>query len=189
MDIISLSLVLFNSNPDLFAKVQKAASKDIVIICSTADQGNNHQKVYPATYWKKWNEHCLFPIAACDQYGKLTAWSTETEAKYHFRGKDVNARPVRFIKEKDSNRGISGSSVATAIAAGTASLTLACCLLALDDEVVGRRQRVEHFFEKMQTEESRQASLKYIEPSILLGEDSVKGNVTAFIMRTFALRI
>ena len=189
MDIISLSLVLFNSDEDLFAKVEYAASKNIIIICSTADQGNNHQKVYPATYWKKWNEHCLFPIAACDQYGKLTAWSTETEAKYHFRGKDVNARPVRFIKEKESNLGISGSSVATAIAAGTASLILACCLLALDDEIVGRRQRVEHFFQEMQTEESRKANLKYVEPSILLGEDKVKGSLKAYIMKTFALKI
>ena len=139
-------------------------------------------------YRKEQNVDCLIPVAACDQYGKLTDWSTETEATYHFRGKDVTAKPVRFMK--DSRTQISGSSVATAIAAGTASLILACCLLTLNEtEEFARRQRVEYFFKKMQTDENIKYGVKYVEPSMIFGKSKIEGSFNRYIEDTFALNI
>ena len=186
VDIISMSLVLFKGNNELYAAVNRAGKEDIAIICSTADQGNNHQKVYPAIYQKEWQVDCLIPVAACDKYGKLTDWSTTTEAKYNFRGKDVTARPVRLMKGSKTH--ISGSSVATAIAAGTASLILACSLYALNDnEELVRRQRIEHFFKAMQTEEIRNLGLKYVEPSIIFDQAKIGGKAETYIKNKFSL--
>lgn len=178
--------MLFNNHKDLYDTVYAASQKNILIICSTADRGNNQQKVYPAQYWMKMKTDCLIPIAGCDQYGKLTDWSTETEAKYHFLGKNVTARSAGLMTS--STKEISGSSVATAIAAGTASLVLACSLLALEEEKYSRKQRIEMFFERMQTEENRRHDLKYVEPAIIFGENSIAGaNLETYIKRTFGL--
>ena len=128
---------------------------------------------------------CLIPIAGCDQYGKLTDWSTETEAKYHFIGKDVTAKPGRLMR--NSGKEISGSSVATAIAAGTASLVLACSLLALEEEKYSRKQRIEYFFKNMQTEENLRNELKYVEPAIIFGEKKIAGTtLKRYIEQTFS---
>ena len=178
--------MLFNSHQDLYDAVSAADQKNILIICSTADRGNNQQKVYPAQYWMKMKMDCLIPIAGCDQYGKLTDWSTETEAKYHFLGKNVMARSAGLMTS--STKEISGSSVATAIAAGTASLVLACSLLALEEEKYSRKTRIAMFFERMQTEENRRHDLKYVEPAIIFGENSFTGaNLETYIKGTFGL--
>ena len=76
----------------------------------------------------------------------------------------------------NSSTEVSGSSVATAIAAGTVSLVLACSRYTLDTKILGRKQRIEIFFEKMQTEESRRQKLKYVEPAIVVGEESFFGH-------------
>ena len=188
VDIISLSLVLFHDHKDLYNAVHAASQENIVIICSTADRGNNHQKVYPAQYWEQMKTDCLIPIAGCDQYGKLTDWSTETKAKYHFLGKDVIARSVGVMT--GSGKEISGSSVATAIAAGTASLVLACSRLALEEENYTRKQPIEIFFEEMQTPENRNSKLKYVEPAILFGEECIADkNVEIYIKEKFGPRL
>ena len=182
-----MSLVSFNAHEGLFDAIDVASNKDIVIICSTADQGNNHQKVYPAMYWKEQSVNGVIPVAACDQYGKLTDWSTETEARYYFRGKDVTAKPVRFLR--DSQIKVSGSSVTTAVAAGTASLILACCHLALKDKRrTGRKHRVEHFFRKMRTDENIKFGVKYVEPSIIFGKSKMGESVKSYIEDTFELK-
>ncbi len=170
-----MSLVLFNSHQELIDAVDAANKKDIVILCSTADRGNNHQKVYPAHYWQEMKADCLIPIAGCDKNGKLTDYSTETDARYYFLGKDVTAKSVQLIRR--SSKEISGSSVATAIAAGTASLVLACSFLAVEEGKCSNRQRIQIFFEMMQTAETVSQKLKYVEPAILFGEKTVESVV------------
>ena len=103
-----MRLLLFKGNKEL-AAVNRAGKETIASICSTADQGNNHQKLYPATYQKDLQVECLIPVATCDKYGKLTDWSTTTEAKYNFRGKDVTAKPVRLMKGSKTYIGQLGS--------------------------------------------------------------------------------
>ena len=162
--------MLFNHHEDLYDAVFAASMEGIVIICSTADKGNNQQKVYPAQYLKEVDLDCLIPIAGCDRYGKLTDWSTETEAKYHFLGKDVTVRSEGLMT--NASKEISGSSVATAIAAGTASLVLACRLYASEKENYSRKQQIDIFFKKMQTEDNSRHKLKYVEPAIIFGKKS-----------------
>ena len=184
--------MLFNDHKDLYNAVHAATQENIVIICSTADKGNNQQKVYPAQYWEQKKTDCLVPIAGCDQYGKLTDWSTETQAKYHFLGKDVIARspvgPMTRSGHEVSGSEVSGSSVATAIAAGTASLVLACSRLAMDEENYTRKQLIEIFFREMQTPENRNGGLGYVEPAILFGEECIAdGQVETYIKEKFRL--
>ena len=77
----------------------------------------------------------------------------------------------------NASKEISGSSVATAIAAGMASLVFACCLYASEKENHSRKQQIEIFFGKMQSEENRRHDLKYVEPAIIFGEKSIAGKI------------
>lgn len=188
-----MSLVLYKSHETLRKVINIAGSKDIVVICSTADKGNNHQIVYPARYQEEQQQDCVFPIAACDINGKVTSWSTETQAKFHFRGEDVPIRTSRLFDPKISKsvprypasptRVVSGSSVATAIAAGTASLILACHLMAVKgEEPLGRRQCVQMGFQAMKVS----PELRYVEPSVVFGDDMIKGHsLPKYVEETF----
>lgn len=93
---------------------------DIVITCSTADEGivkptdvSNDSEAYLD----------LLSIAACDKWGGLLNRSQKDNVQFRFTGEDVQIGPVPFLR---SSERITGSSVATAIAAGAASLVLAC---------------------------------------------------------------
>jgi hypothetical protein len=81
------------------------------------------QDVWPAKYAK--SHDCIFPVAACNAHGRLTEYSSETDAQYTFQGEDILALngngPIG-----EAERRVSGSSVATAIATGVASLVLGC---------------------------------------------------------------
>lgn len=86
---------------------------------------------------------------------------------------------------RDPTSRISGSSVVTA------SLILACCLLALKDkEEFLRRQFIDKFFGKMQTANNLKAGIKYVEPSILFGKDKIEGqDLYKYVERAFAVRV
>ncbi|PKK51111.1 hypothetical protein CI102_5913, partial [Trichoderma harzianum] len=67
VDIISLSLVTFSDpNKDMAAAIQAAKRDDIVITCSTADEGS----IVARSVGEKKNDSVL-SIAACDKWGKL----------------------------------------------------------------------------------------------------------------------
>ena len=50
VDIISMSLTLKETNRKLEEAILKARNRSIIIICSTADEGQNVDKVWPAPY-------------------------------------------------------------------------------------------------------------------------------------------
>lgn len=81
------------------------------------------QDVWPAKYAK--SHDCIFPVAACNAHGRLTEYSSETDAQYTFQGEDILASNGNGPID-EAQRRVSGSSVATAIATGVASLVLAC---------------------------------------------------------------
>jgi hypothetical protein len=144
--------------------VNAAKREDIVIICSTADKGNNTQQIWPAQY------DGTISISASDIHGKITDWSSSTKAAYSFLGKDVCANKIPFMKSQST---ISGSSVATAIAAGVASAILACCRIRNNDR--GRNwkiDKVKEIFSKMKPE----AQQPYTQPSKLLGPQNFAEN-------------
>ncbi|PMD38046.1 subtilisin-like protein [Hyaloscypha variabilis F] len=145
VDIISMSLCMYETSEkfqDLVTNVVR--SQGIVILCSTADEGNNNQEVWPAKHID------TLAIAACNLNGKLTQWSTDTGAQYHFPGEDITTELVPYDL---SRKKISGSSVATALAAGVASLVLACYryvpLKEGEVEAALRNSRVEKSFKRM----------------------------------------
>jgi hypothetical protein len=103
--------------------MNNASMAGILVICSTADEGYILQQVWPASYEDKHPN--VFPIAACDSKGKLTGYSSSTLAKYRVQGEGIDTT------DKDATMtfasGImSGSSAATAMASGIASLVLSC---------------------------------------------------------------
>ncbi|QYS93801.1 Peptidase_S8 domain-containing protein [Trichoderma simmonsii] len=118
VDVISLSLVAFSDpNKKMFEAIKAAREDDIVITCSTADEGNVSARSVGEN-----NENVL-SIAACDRWGNLLPQCRRTGFDYQFLGNNVYVGQVPYLR---SHEVIEGSSVSTAIAAGMASLILAC---------------------------------------------------------------
>lgn len=130
MDIINCSFALDKCSPQLEAVIRKAKKKDIIIMCSTADEGENTDEVWPAAYYRREQDKAekfenIFPIVGCDEHGKFSKYANEGAGRYMFRGEDVDASSTdHTIPIERAN--VQGSSVATAIATGVASLILAC---------------------------------------------------------------
>lgn len=103
--------------------IREASDKDIVILSSTADEGVITRELGEDKMSLQNNKEVL-TIAACDRWGNLLDRSQKEGYEYRFVGNNVHVGQVPFLKSPES---ISGSSVATAIAAGAASLILACC--------------------------------------------------------------
>ncbi|KAI1136077.1 subtilisin-like protein [Hypoxylon sp. FL0543] len=130
VQIINCSFALRRSSPELRDVVRKARARGIVIMCSTSDEGENTDEVWPAAYYTQQEGAVerfdnVFPIVGCDEHGKPSRFSNESAGRYYFRGEDIDASGTdsELLKERGVVR---GSSVATAIATGIASLVLAC---------------------------------------------------------------
>ncbi|KAI0539754.1 subtilisin-like protein [Xylaria digitata] len=142
VQIINCSFALRHSSTALRDVVRKARSRGIVIMCSTSDEGENTDEVWPAAYYTQQEGAVerfdnVFPIVGCDEHGKPSRFSSEAAGRYYFRGEDIDASGTdsELLKEPGVVR---GSSVATAMATGIASLVLACyhILLALPEPKV-----------------------------------------------------
>ena len=173
VDIISMSLALYKECPGLEEWVKKASDKDILIFCSTADKGNNLQDTWPAKYGK--HIQTVMAIAACDEYGKPLDWTQETGYNYRIHGKDILAGAVPFLTSHDY---VTGSSAATAIAAGLGSLILSCHHLAgntkakANPAVPWRKSAVANRFDKMKKDDNA----SYVIPSNLCVPQEIPEN-------------
>lgn len=138
----------------------KAREHDIVVITSTADQGVIER---PTTSSKAThvNNKDMFTIAACNRWGHLLDPSAKAGFEFSFIGHDVHVGQVPFLK---SAKFISGSSVATAIAAGIASLIIACCRISKNCRKDGnhpwRMRMVRDTFTYMQEKGSQYVALE-----------------------------
>ncbi|KAI5924908.1 peptidase S8/S53 domain-containing protein [Camillea tinctor] len=122
VDVISMSFVIGDSNDNLVQALRRASDDGIVMTCSTHDEGSRIIKAYPAGH--KSDTMSIIVLAACDEYGKLLRNIEDSnDYDYMLQGQDVAAGIVPFLNSKDT---ISGSSVATALAAGLCSLILTC---------------------------------------------------------------
>ncbi|KAM6511355.1 hypothetical protein FALCPG4_016359 [Fusarium falciforme] len=126
-DIISLSSAVFKADTNLEMAVQETIAAGVVIIASTAGEAYKQQEAYPANYPN------VLKIAATDSRGKETAESLASQAHYMFPGDRILA-PTTFLGTTNKADEISGTSVATAIASGVASLVLACHRLCLSNQ-------------------------------------------------------
>ncbi|TRX88928.1 hypothetical protein FHL15_010156 [Xylaria flabelliformis] len=124
VDIISMSLAIpqhsHNKNKDYAKSLQQAViaanNDDIVQFCSHDDEGWNTDSSWPADCG-----HVKI-VVACNKYG---AFTDREPRKYHYQipGINIFTGAVPYLESKDT---MSGSSVATAIAAGLSSLVLSC---------------------------------------------------------------
>lgn len=126
-DIISLSSAVFRADTNLEMAVKDAIAAGVVIIASAAGEAYRQQEAYPANYSD------VLKIAATDSRGRETAESLASQAHYMFPGDRVLA-PTTFLGTANKADEISGTSVATAIASGVASLVLACHRLCLSTQ-------------------------------------------------------
>lgn len=149
--------------------ISEANREGIVFLCSTADQGNNSSKVFPASYKE------TIGIAACNSYGKLAPFSSDLDADYFFQGVDVVTEIIPYVK---SPQEISGSPVATAIAAGVASLILACNKLVYPDlnYKLHRKEVVTDHLDRMKVMDHGQNN-KYVRPWEVFNVASNMGDV------------
>jgi hypothetical protein len=120
VDIISMSWITKGIFPKLREAVKKAAETALVF-CSTADEGIwSSGNVYPANY------PGTVRVSATDKYGNLMPASAKDVDAINIPvpGQHVPALGPSYMGEQIARGTVSGSSVATALAAGMASLAL-----------------------------------------------------------------
>ncbi len=148
--------------------INEALHQGIVVVCSTSDEGFTRQNVWPARYSSYSN---VVPVAACDANGKLTAYSSEIAAQYRIQGEQIAvSSPDDKLGSKLNTE--SGSSVATAMVSGIASLVLACQHI-LDSTLANAMngpfqqpgyQVVRHVFEKMVSQSPPNSGPPLVQP-------------------------
>ncbi|KAI3337931.1 peptidase S8/S53 domain-containing protein [Ustulina deusta] len=122
VDIISISWTTETQSPALKEAIEKAARRTL-IFCSTADQVARSDQVFPADY------EGAVRVSATGKFDNLIPASDE-------KGHAVNIHvPVKYMPDPslyyidESSITLSSSSVATALAAGIASLSLSMLLV------------------------------------------------------------
>jgi hypothetical protein len=135
--------------------VECADRSGIILLCSGNE--SHHRWVFPASYEETIN------IGCCKPDGFPTdgdSW----KADFLFLGEQIVVDEVPFL---ESQKKISGSSIATAIATGLASLIFSCCYGAhLDLPLRWRRDMIHRMFDDM-----TRADTKYVQPSIVFSEN------------------
>lgn len=171
--------------------VDTAAASGVVMVCSTADEGENKMTAWPASYGT------TVAIAACNDDGERLPGSAGG-ADFFFRGEKVLYEPAAALATEAVTSGgsmaagaeaaaagerqaISGSSVATALAAGTASLVLAC--LQLDGRPTPPAERLTRVRERFEQMASTSHNKQYVMPWKVFGETR-RGDSASFFLAT-----
>lgn len=143
---------------ELETKCKLADDLGIVMLCSDHDQGSNVKEAWPAAYTQ------TMTIAACNDYGTLQRPHDREKLhpKYALAGLNIPAGAVPFLESLER---ISGSSAATAIAAGISSLILSCDRIAAGEfpryrNSMPRVRKVEKHLDSMKATEAG----KYVLP-------------------------
>ncbi|KAF3058826.1 Thermostable alkaline protease [Trichoderma lentiforme] len=168
-DVISISIAFFKHDDRLQLAIQEAYKANIVVIVTTAGEAYRREEAYTATSSQ------VLSIAATDYWGKETSESVKEHADFMFPGENIMAR-TSFLGSSNSTDEVSGTSVATAIASGVASLILACHRLSLsklrsDTQTWERNERlkipiVRGVFTKMMDNNSA----KFVKPWLFFGD-------------------
>ncbi|KAF4632334.1 hypothetical protein G7Y89_g5795 [Cudoniella acicularis] len=137
VDVISMSWIIKEPFPALMTAVKDAAKKALVI-CSTADEGAWSGEVYPA------DSQSTIKVAATDKYGNLSRYADKGAVNIAVPGEKIPAFGPSYMGRKLAVSKISGSSVATALAAGVASLAL--LLLQVFNDVDKEKLHAGEFF-------------------------------------------
>ena len=155
-----MSIALPSGVPRLEKAVESAKRDNMVMVGSRGDRGNNRESVYPADYDE------VVSISSLTSFGKRTE-STETNAQYFFQGENVSIPAESTYLE--SQKQVSGSSVATALAAGVAALTLSCRRLGNEEKDMDRVKTVKAVFDRMTLPEKD----KYVRPWMVFRDQRI----------------
>ena len=108
-----------NDKRDLEGAILEAAKEDILMFCSAKDKGAKQTSSFPSLATNK-----IFKIGAAEASGAPDAWVGDlTRIDFTFPGNQVELEGLGNDINKEV---VSGSSVATALAAGLAALILYC---------------------------------------------------------------
>jgi hypothetical protein len=99
--------------------IVQAVRSNILLFCSVDDRGIHRGKCYPADC----DSRKLFRIGAATTTGDGWKWVGEGQADFIFPGEQVPIERQHYPLLQESNA-VSGSSIATALAAGLAALIL-----------------------------------------------------------------
>lgn len=131
-DIISMSWTIKKTDEnashieDLERTVKTAANKGILMFCAASDGGAVTDQTFPAESQRD----LVFKIGAATEEGKAWKWvGEEKNIDFIFPGHEVVQERYKETLLQNCNL-LTGSSVATAIAAGLAALVLDCVQLA-----------------------------------------------------------
>jgi Subtilase family len=141
--------------------LQNAHALGITFLCSTEDKGRQPTLAYPAAY----HTQETISISACNNVHTLLPQSDD-RALYYFPGENVQATSLSYSDFPKVE--VTGSSVATALAAGVASLVLSCRNFANPNSTQSRKAIVKKVFEDMMQEKGE----KYVQPCVVFSEDS-----------------
>jgi len=149
--------------------VMEATAAGIVVLGSSTGEGYVDEEAWPANC-----KDVLSIGAAKPATGKETSGSVRDNARYMFPGKNLLVR-TSFLGSPPWETEVSGTSFATAAAAGVASLVLACRHLALSTQNKARRWRSNEKFrgtlvEEMFIKMSRNKG-KYVKPWVVFHQD------------------
>ena|SRR5579862_927550 len=148
----------YQKDSSLTAAIEKASAKNILMFCSTSDDSRGE--------YSTWNgEDRVFTVAAADKYGH---WRPQSDRKANLLlpGDNIMAAGPEYMPSS-SESAISGSSVATALAAGLASLAISCTIAQRKKggrELFRRKSEMEKVFREMRQRDDS----KYIVSSKLL---------------------
>ncbi|KAL2192493.1 hypothetical protein P885DRAFT_47591 [Corynascus similis CBS 632.67] len=133
--IISMSWTIPMTSIDSKAKqklhdvLQKAVDSGVLMICSAPDKGKFTESHYPSGPWGK----RFFRIGAAGADGTVFQWTPEDDITCVVPGVDVDTEDInsfydaeRSLPTRIANVGETGSSVATALAAGLAAMIIYC---------------------------------------------------------------
>lgn len=139
------------------------------MIATTSGEAYREEEAYPAKFSQ------VLSIAATDYWGKETPESVKAQADFMFPGENIMAR-TSFLRLSNSTDEASGTSVATAIASGVASLILACHRLSLsklrsDAQTWEGNERLKiHIVRGVFTKMMDNNSAKFVKPWLFFGD-------------------
>jgi subtilisin family serine protease len=171
-DIISMSASLDKDSEALRIAVNDAIAARVVVISSTHGKGQNTADAgYPAQYKD------VFAIASADSSGAPSSGTNMEHADYLFQGEKIVAKTELPGLEADgSSTIVDGPSVATAIAAGVASLILSCDRFVLHragtDKVWENRSKLKRDIVERIFNQTKDG--KYVRPWIFFAEDKAR---------------
>ncbi|KAI9793750.1 MAG: hypothetical protein M1833_000696 [Piccolia ochrophora] len=167
---------------DLEAAIEAAAKAGILMFCAANDQGISRDESFPSACGG--TKH-LFKIGAAEASGVAWKWVQMTDVDFIFPGHNVvKDRPKDAPLDKC--RTLTGSSVATAIAAGLSALVLYCIQVgAINMEDSSQQQGQKYNAIKRKDYEDIKAYDRMKEAFLAIGTSQDSGNKYIEVWHTF----